>query len=196
MKLFKIAALVLVLFFFTGKNYAYADVLHKGAYSNSCATYENEYKCNIAVDDSASCFYQYRNNTRCRQSSYHSGVGGKIYGFCCSSLPYGHILIPTILTVIIELSVFLLLKFRNKRAILSVIFVNLITPTILGAAFFFHKSGNSNDRAQIVGIEFLIAAVEVVVLLKLLSKEYSKSSIKFTVLLSNLISFFVGYLIS
>ena len=99
-------------------------------------------------------------------------------------------------TVVIELIVALILSVRDKRDILNVILVNIITnPVVVMSQMLLYMNFGSNmEKIGIAILEVLVVLVEGLIYKKVLN--YNKVNPFFLSLLLNASSFFIGELIN
>ena len=101
-----------------------------------------------------------------------------------------------LLTIIIELIVALILGIRNKKDIINVILVNVITNpvVVMSQTLLYIKFGSNIEMIGIIILEILVVLVEGLIYKKVL--DYMKINPLVLSLLLNASSFFIGELIN
>lgn len=110
------------------------------------------------------------------------------------TLPYIMILC-LIVTEIIEIMVALLIKLKDKKDLINVFLVNILTNPILVSTsyFIFIKYGNINKKIYEIVMEVLIFLVEGMIYKRCLN--YKKMNAYIVSFVLNLFSYFVGGII-
>jgi len=154
--------------------------------SNDCDKYENNYQCTYLVGNCSSfgCMYRY-----CCQPGFDSD---QISPSSISTIQYSlaGMFIGLFATLLLELPIFLLFGFRNKRSLLFITLANVISVS------FFHIAGSlMNGLIFIIAGEIIIFIFEVVFLTFTLKKFLLKRIILAT-LTANVASAVIGTLLA
>jgi len=106
-------------------------------------------------------------------------------------------LVALFLTLLLEFLVYLLFSFKDKKALLALLGVNLITHPLLGLAVVIKLSISAEtfSLAEILFLEALIVLVESVLLYYIYSYNYRYFKLLILSLVANSISFLFGLLV-
>ncbi|MCF7820273.1 MAG: hypothetical protein K9M44_02260 [Candidatus Pacebacteria bacterium] len=104
-------------------------------------------------------------------------------------------LLALFLTLILEFIVFCLFGYRDKKALLTVLGINLVTHPLLGVVLFIKimVSGTMFSFLEIILLELIIVLVESVFLYYIYLYKYYK--LLFLAFIANLVSFLLGLMV-